>query len=108
MAITTNNGKLAIIEFEDVWEPGLPMVATDTISEADQVQFLWGFPEILYTAFVRAAAALVVYVMPGTYHLSNPNRLHTTSGVLYLVPSETLADGTVVTTKGVVTLAGTV
>lgn len=50
MAITTINGKLAVIELEDIWEPGLPMVSTNTIDQADKQQLLWGFPEVLWAA----------------------------------------------------------
>jgi hypothetical protein len=49
VAITTTNGKLAIMELEDYWEPGLPM-APGSLDQADKQQLLWGFPEILWTA----------------------------------------------------------
>ncbi len=47
MAISTINGKLAVMELEDVWEPGLPL-APGALGQDDQQQFLWGFPEILW------------------------------------------------------------
>ena len=50
MAIDTNNEKLAIMEWCIPWEPGLPMVSTDTIDQADQQQFLNDFPGILWSA----------------------------------------------------------
>lgn len=58
MAIDTNNEKLAIMELEDVWEPGLPMVSTDTIDQADEQQLLLGFPGLLWQA--GAALAFIL------------------------------------------------
>jgi hypothetical protein len=55
MAITTNNGKLAIMEFGDYWEPGLPM-SPGALGTDDQQQLLWGFPEILWGAAAAVAA----------------------------------------------------
>lgn len=49
MAITTTNGKLAIMELEQVYEPGLP-ISPGTLGQEDQQQLLWGFPEILWGA----------------------------------------------------------
>lgn len=50
MAIDTINEKLAIMEAEDWWEPGLPMVSTSTIDAADKQQLLLGFPGVLWAA----------------------------------------------------------
>ena len=58
MAITTTNGKLAIMELEDYWEPGLPL-SPGAFGQDDKQQLLWGFPEVLWetevfgSAFVR-------------------------------------------------------
>lgn len=49
MAIDTTNEKLAIMEFGQVFEPGLPM-APGVIDQADQQQFLWGYPGVLWGA----------------------------------------------------------
>ena len=59
MAIDTINEKLAIMEFGDVWEPGLPMVATDTIDQADQQQLLLGFPGVLWAVLEFIAGAFI-------------------------------------------------
>lgn len=56
-AIATNNGKLAIMELGQVWEPGLPFEDLADIDQDDQQQFLWGFPEILWQAAVVVATA---------------------------------------------------
>lgn len=48
MAITTDTGKLAVMEWDDYWEPGLPL-SPGTLDQGDQQQLLWGFPEILWT-----------------------------------------------------------
>ncbi len=58
MAIATDNGKLAIMEFGQVWEPGLPFSGIGAIDQADQQQFLWGFPEVLWAAAVAAGLLL--------------------------------------------------
>lgn len=57
MAITTDTGQLAIIELEDVWEPGLPFLP-GVLDAADAQQLLWGFPEILWTA-----AAVMAFIL---------------------------------------------
>lgn len=46
-AIATNNGKLAIMEMDTEWEPGLPL-SPSTFGQDDQQQLLWGFPEVLW------------------------------------------------------------
>lgn len=56
MAITTTNGKLAIMELDQDYEPGLP-ISPGTLGQDDQQQLLWGFPEILW----GPAVALVYY-----------------------------------------------
>ena len=45
MAITTDNGKLSVIEWDNLWEPALPL-APGTIGSDDQQQLLWGFSEV--------------------------------------------------------------
>lgn len=57
MAITTDTGKLAIMELEDVWEPGLPLIP-GTLGADDEQQLLWGFPEVLF-----AAAATLAFIL---------------------------------------------
>lgn len=51
MAIDTNNEKLAIMEWCQVWEPGLPFDPV-TIDQAAQQQFLWDYPGILWGELV--------------------------------------------------------
>ncbi len=48
MPITTDNGKLALMELDQDWEPGLPL-SPGTLEEDDQQQLLWGFPEISWS-----------------------------------------------------------
>jgi hypothetical protein len=57
MAIDTNNKKLAVMEFGDIWEPGLP-ISPSTLGQDDQQQLLWGYPGILWSA--AAALAFVL------------------------------------------------
>lgn len=62
MAIDTINKKLAIMEFGQVWEPGLP-ISPGAIGQDDQQQFLWGYPGILWAAVVAGAARqLGIYI----------------------------------------------
>lgn len=49
MALTTDTGKLAIMEWDLVFEPGLPL-SPGTFDQADQQQLLWSIPEVLWAA----------------------------------------------------------
>lgn len=49
MAITTDNEKLAIMEFGQVFEPGLPL-SPGTFDQGHQQQLIWGYPGILWEA----------------------------------------------------------
>ena len=49
MAIDTNTEKLAIMELEDVWEPGLPL-SPGSLGQDDQQQLLWGYPGITWAS----------------------------------------------------------
>jgi hypothetical protein len=54
MAIDTDTEKLAVMEWGQVWEPGLPL-APGTLEQADQQQLLWGYPGVLWQAAVASA-----------------------------------------------------
>jgi hypothetical protein len=45
MAIDTNNEKLALLEYDEVYQFGIP-ISADGIDQADQQQLLWGYPGI--------------------------------------------------------------
>jgi len=47
MSINTKNEKLAIIEYGDIFQPGIPQ-STDGIGRNDKQQLLWGYPGILW------------------------------------------------------------
>lgn len=49
MPITTDNGKLGVMEWDQDHEPGLPL-SPGSIGQNDQQQLLWGFPEVLWGA----------------------------------------------------------
>jgi len=66
MAIDTTNEKLAIMELEDVFEPGLP-ISPGTLGQDDQQQLLWGFPGVLWAA---AAGGIVLPIFGGDGHHS--------------------------------------
>lgn len=61
MAITTDNGKLAIMEYDQDVEPGLPM-SPGTLGQDDQQQLLWGFPEILWGVLVDMGSGIVMFL----------------------------------------------
>lgn len=54
MAITTNNEKLAIMEWCQVWEPGLPL-SPGALGQDDKQQLLWGYPGVLWGEAVAPA-----------------------------------------------------
>ena len=49
MAIDSLNKKLALIEYMQVYQPGIP-VSADGLDQADNQQLLWGYPGILWGA----------------------------------------------------------
>lgn len=57
MAVDTTNKKLAVIELEDIWEPGLPM-SPGSLGQDDRQQLLWGYPGILWSFGVSLAFVL--------------------------------------------------
>jgi hypothetical protein len=48
MAITTNNQKIAVMEWCSVWEPAIPMVSTSFPTQAHKQQMLWDNPAPLW------------------------------------------------------------
>ncbi len=46
MAITTNTGKLGVMEWCQVYEPGLPLLP-GVLGGPDQRQLLWDYPELV-------------------------------------------------------------
>lgn len=42
--VSTNDELLALIEFGQVWEPGIPLDESTPFDEADLLQLLWGYP----------------------------------------------------------------
>ena len=63
MAISTTNGKLAVMEWCQVWEPGLP-ISPGSLGQDDQQQLLWDFPENLWgeiTIFAPAPTQAFVW-----------------------------------------------
>ena len=68
MPIDSTNKKLALLEFEDVWEPGLPM-APGALGQDDQQQLLWGYPGILW----GLAAHVPDYITLHDFTFSSPS-----------------------------------
>lgn len=51
MAIDTNAKKLAIMEWDEVYEPGIPLSpGAAPFSQGEKQNFLWGYPGILWAA----------------------------------------------------------
>lgn len=50
MAIDTNNEKLAVMEWGNVWEPAIPMVSTSFPTQAHKQQLIWDNPSPLWGA----------------------------------------------------------
>ena len=51
MAIDTLNEKLALIEYGEVYQPGIP-VSNDGLDQADNQQLLWEYPGFLWGALI--------------------------------------------------------
>jgi hypothetical protein len=49
MAIDTNNEKLAVMEWDNPWEPGIPMDSTSFATQAHKQQLILGNPFPLFT-----------------------------------------------------------
>ncbi len=55
MAIDTDNKKLAVMDWGNIWEPGLPL-SPGALGQDDQQQLLWGYPGILWGALTEVIA----------------------------------------------------
>ena len=55
MAIITVNDKLALIEYGDVFQPGIP-ISADGLDQADNQQLLWGYPGVLWLESIMKRA----------------------------------------------------
>jgi len=73
MAIDTINEKLALIEYDEVYQPGIP-ISNDGIDQADKQQLLWGYPGILWQVI-----GLAVGIVTMTITASKPGILFTES-----------------------------
>jgi len=58
MAIDTINKKLALIEYGDVYQPGIP-VSDDGLDQADNQQLLWEYPGTLWEEIVVKAITVI-------------------------------------------------
>ena len=56
MAIDTTNEKLALMEWCNVWEPGLP-ISPGAFGQDDKQQLLWGYPGITWATAVSGGGA---------------------------------------------------
>ena len=55
MAIDTNDKKLALMEWDMPWEPGLPLDETAGFDQGDKQQLLLGYPGILWAEITAQA-----------------------------------------------------
>lgn len=58
MPIDTANKKLALLEWDQDYEPGLP-ISPGALGQDDRQQLLWGYPGVLWTTAVAAAPVCV-------------------------------------------------
>lgn len=63
MAIDTINKKLAVMEWDNLLEPGLP-ISPGTLGEDDQQQLLWGYPGILWSGAVAVLSSFIPIYRP--------------------------------------------
>lgn len=54
MAIDTINEKLALLEYLEVYQLGIP-ISADGLDQADNQQLLWEYPGLLWSAAVPSA-----------------------------------------------------
>ena len=59
MAIDTNNKKLAVMELDQAYEPGLPL-SPGVFGQDDKQQLLWGYPGILWEEVIIPDVSLSV------------------------------------------------
>lgn len=73
MAITTTNGKLSIMELEDWWEPGLPLLP-GSLGQNDRQELILGYWENLWGPYVPPPALVHrhAYESPYNYGYSSP------------------------------------
>ncbi len=50
MAIDTNDKKLAVMDWCQVWEPAIPLDEAAGFDQGDKQQMLWGYPGISWGA----------------------------------------------------------
>lgn len=62
MAIDTNAEKLAILEWDEVYEPALPLSPGATpFDQGEKQNFIWGFPGVLWDAAVAPTETILDY-----------------------------------------------
>lgn len=106
MAISTTNEKLAVIEWDNFSEPGLPL-SPGAFGQDDKQQLLWGFPGVLWAAAVGVDNSKLAWMEwcsifepgiptnPGTFNQANKQHLiwgH--PDVLWGAPPEVVASKT--------------
>ncbi len=84
MAIDTDNKKLAIMEWGNYWEPGLPLLPGAIFDQGEKQQLLWGYPGILWTegAILLAVCQIIDIVELDT--TENIIKLNTTLNIIEL------------------------
>lgn len=50
MAIDTNDKKMSLLTFNQVWQPNVILDETASFDQGDKQQLLWGYPGILFGA----------------------------------------------------------
>lgn len=50
MALTTIDDKLAVMNWDNVWEPGIIIAETAGFDQGDKQQLIWGMPTVDWAA----------------------------------------------------------
>jgi hypothetical protein len=66
MAITTDDQKLAIMDFCNMLESGMILNETSPFSQGDKQQLLWGYPDVLWVDEGAAPKSPLFLVNLGT------------------------------------------
>lgn len=59
MAIDTNDEKLSLMEWDQIWEPGLPLDEASGFDQGDKQQLIWGYPGISWSAEVEPTGVII-------------------------------------------------
>ena len=68
MAIDTNAEKLAVMEWDEMYEPAIPLSPGATFEQGEKQNLIWGFPGVSWATVTGVARSLV----DGSLAIGNP------------------------------------